>query len=93
MTAAGLEDDMVQAFLATAEDSGCVRESEIEALATRLDLGYAEVVELRDGLAARGAEVRDDCGRDAAAPVYRGRSLPAPDCRRRGRAGQADRGR
>ena len=38
-------------------------ESEVDALAARLELGDMEVEELRERLAAVGVEVRDDCGK------------------------------
>ena len=50
-------------LLARGEQSGCVQESEIDALAARLGLGDMEVEELRERLAAADVEVRDDCGK------------------------------
>jgi RNA polymerase primary sigma factor len=54
----------MDALVAGGEESGCVRESDIEALAARLELSDADVTELRERLAAADVEVRDDCGKD-----------------------------
>ena len=71
MTDVGREDDPeLEAFVAHAEERGCVQESEVGTLAARLDLTDAEVVELRERLAVGGVDVRDDCGREAPAAVY-----------------------
>ena len=44
----------------------CVELSELSALIETLELGDEEVDALGEQLAARGIEVRDDCGRDDA---------------------------
>jgi RNA polymerase primary sigma factor len=49
---------------------GCVEESELEALAGRLDLPDTEVVDLRERLVEAGVSLHDDCGKLAPPTVY-----------------------
>ena len=60
----------IEALLADAEECGCLHESDIELLATRLELSETDVEELREQLDARGVDVRDDCGRAVPATAY-----------------------
>ena len=59
----GVNSSDLDALVARGEESGCVQESEVDALAARLELGDTELEELRDRLAAAEIEVRDDCGK------------------------------
>jgi RNA polymerase primary sigma factor len=61
--AGGASASELDALVARGEESGCVQESEVDALAARLELGDIEVEELRERLAAAEVEVRDDCGK------------------------------
>jgi RNA polymerase primary sigma factor len=58
----GVTEDLLHA----AEEEGCVRLSEIEALSLEDEAAEA----LYEELDARGIEVRDDCGHEAPATVY-----------------------
>jgi RNA polymerase primary sigma factor len=59
----GVDTSELDVLVARGAESGCVQESEIDALAARLELGEAELEELRDRLAAADIEVGDDCGK------------------------------
>ncbi len=65
-------DSLVTAALASLAGAGDARidESSLERASERLGLGAAEVDALRQALADRGVEIRDDCGRPAEAPAY-----------------------
>ena len=53
----------IEALLATGAERGCLEESEIDRLAETLELGDADLEDLRDQVAQRGIAVHDDCGR------------------------------
>lgn len=59
----GVNSSDLDALVARGEESGCVQESEVDALAAGLELGHTELEELRDRLAGAEIEVRDDCGK------------------------------
>ena len=60
----------VAALLDRGEERGCLHLSEIDELVRALELEDADVERIYELLDARGIEVRDDCGREAApAPV------------------------
>jgi RNA polymerase primary sigma factor len=54
----------VEAFLARGYESGCLELSEVNELATALDLSSAEVEELYQEIEDRGITLTDDCARD-----------------------------
>ena len=56
-------------LLATGEERGCLEESEIDRLAETLELGDADLEDLRDQVAQRGIAVHDDCGRVGVPPT------------------------
>jgi RNA polymerase primary sigma factor len=58
-------DGRVAALLDRGEERGCVDLTEVEELGERLGLGEEELTDLHEGFAARGIEVRDDCGRES----------------------------
>ncbi|MBI5105585.1 MAG: sigma-70 family RNA polymerase sigma factor [Solirubrobacterales bacterium] len=60
----------LDALVAHGQERGCVHESEIEAIATRLELPDGVVEDLRDQLAELEVDVHDDCGRAAPATAY-----------------------
>jgi RNA polymerase primary sigma factor len=68
--------EAVRALLAKAERDNCVELSELSGLVEDLDLAGEGVGELHELLAARGIEVRDDCGReDSERAAYRNDAL------------------
>jgi RNA polymerase primary sigma factor len=60
----------LDSLVAHGEEVGCVQESEIDTLASRLELDDVEVEALRERLDAVGVEVRDDCGKETPATSY-----------------------
>jgi RNA polymerase primary sigma factor len=61
----GTSPGLLAALIAKSTDAGCVELSEINELASRLDLDVEEVSSLYDQIEANGIEVSDDCARDA----------------------------
>ena len=59
----------IRALLAYGEETGCIELSEVGQLAEELDLPDAAVEGLLEQIEARGIELTDDCGREAAEQV------------------------
>ena len=59
----------IEALLATGAERGCLEESQIDRLAETLELGDADLEDLRDQVAQRGIAVHDDCGRVGVPPT------------------------
>src|SRR3954447_1434757 len=60
-------DGAIAALLDRGEERGCVDLSEVDELSQSLDLDDADVSRVYEQVYARGLELRDDCGREAAA--------------------------
>ncbi|MDX6646172.1 MAG: polymerase primary sigma factor [Miltoncostaeaceae bacterium] len=60
-----MSDARVAALLDRGEERGCIDLTEVEDLRERLGLGEDDVADLQEGIAARGIELRDDCGRES----------------------------
>ena len=52
----------VDALLTKGQEQGVLTESDIDMLTERLELGEAQIEDLRERIAAAGIEVSDDCG-------------------------------
>jgi len=57
----------VAELLDQAEEAGCLNTSDLGAIAGRLDLDEEDVAAIAEEAAARGIDVRDDCGREGVA--------------------------
>jgi RNA polymerase primary sigma factor len=60
----------LEALLAEGEERGCLALSEVAEAIEAAGLGEEEAEELYEAMQERGVELRDDCGREAAEPVY-----------------------
>src|SRR5215204_4478781 len=63
-----MSTSQIEALISRADDEGCVTLSELSELTDELELSDEEAQALTDRLEARGIEVSDDCGREAAGP-------------------------
>jgi len=59
----------IRTLLATGEQRGSLEESEIDRVAEALELGDADLEDLRDQVAHRGIAVHDDCGKVGVPPT------------------------
>src|SRR4051794_21246622 len=62
----------IESFLDGAAEAGCVSYSAVDALAQSLELEEEELAALYEAIEARGAELSDDCGHEAAAAYANG---------------------
>ena len=60
----------VAALLDSAEEAACLELSDINQLVEQLELAEEEVEQLYQQAQERDIEIKDDCGRERAAPVY-----------------------
>ena len=60
----------IDALVERGEEQGCVNLSELSELVQELELSEEDAQALADRLEARGIELSDDCGRQAAEPVH-----------------------
>jgi RNA polymerase primary sigma factor len=56
-------DPRMEAFIARADDAGCLNLSEFCELTRELEMSDQEVQDVQEAIAARGIELTDDCGR------------------------------
>jgi RNA polymerase primary sigma factor len=71
-------DDRIGALIDRGEEQGCVDLHEVEEVGDRLGLDEDQITDLHEGLALRGIQVRDDCGREKVpASRYANRELAA----------------
>jgi RNA polymerase primary sigma factor len=65
-----MADERLQAFIESAQEEGCAELSAFQQLVESLELHDEELQQLYEQLDERGIEVRDDCGKETAAPTY-----------------------
>jgi RNA polymerase primary sigma factor len=59
-----LRETQIAALIERGQDEGCLELSEINKLATALDLDTVEIEDLYDAIERRGIELADDCARE-----------------------------
>jgi RNA polymerase primary sigma factor len=67
----------IEALLARGEEHGCLELTEVNRLVQTLELDDERTETLFEEIDARGLELRDDCGRESAAPTYVNGALAA----------------